>query len=663
MLAETLRGCVEIGRKQAAVSVRHKNVCRKWFKQLYTRLLPADVSGFHRSVIRWTVLLLLALPPSLSPYLQAQSTDWPDPIANDVVPYSTGGISHGPMLGGVTSESVKVWVRTREATKFEVVCSTTLPPTKGPHRFEGNTTKRSDLTGFVNVTGLQPNTRYYYAVRIGGVVPDLRFAVTDDWPSFRTLPNQTSFVDPANNPKGLFNLQFAVGHCASQDPDRSGGQYTSTPAYDSIRKSHSDDTMFAIVNGDVIYEELRDGKIDGVRDNYKLYFSRGRSFGQLFRTKPGFFTFDDHDVGWDIHGCGQVGLKEGRHLIRDTGLLAYTEYLSWANHRGKQSGRIQFGNAEVKSGSDILFDPDADFTNLKTHQVSTIHLGNYTRGVSLARKRNDAPKNAGVYGLVKVIDAHRLQITPKTRTDESLSYSIGTHHYYDWKVGNCHFFALDTRGERSNRNPNDRADPDLFILSQAQERWLVGGVQKTDADFVFLISPDPWMIYHTAAHVGGDDQDDKGDGFPSFVAQRKRLLKVLDGVQKPILIFTGDVHASASVRISNNVYEMMCGPLGSTGHPLGTLGNPPTGGKWNSMGRDVEVRWVTGFPNNLPYQKIRNTYYGIVQVNNILKVASPKSGYQYQAYDQPQVIVRWHDGYTGKLVYAESITTGDAIDR
>jgi len=139
------------------------------------------------------------------------------------------------------------------------------------------------------------------------------------------------------------------------------------------------------------------------------------------------------------------------------------------------------------------------------------------------------------------------------------------------------------------------------------------------------------------------------------------LIEFLDGIEKPVLIFTGDVHASASVKITDNVWEMMCGPLGSTGHPLGTLGNPPTGGKWNSKGQDVEIRWVTGFPNNLPYARIRNTYYGMVQVNNVLKVGRPDGrGYQWNAYDEPQVIVRWHDRYTGRLVYAKSITTRDA---
>ena len=32
------------------------------------------------------------------------------------------------------------------------------------------------------------------------------------------------------------------------------------PAYDMIRRHHADEVMFALVNGDVIYEERRDGK-------------------------------------------------------------------------------------------------------------------------------------------------------------------------------------------------------------------------------------------------------------------------------------------------------------------------------------------------------------------------------------------------------------------
>ncbi|TWT64534.1 alkaline phosphatase D family protein [Rubinisphaera italica] len=594
----------------------------------------------------------------------AQSNFWPDPTSNEVLPYETTGLVNGPLLGRPADDAVRLWIQTREPVEFEILYSEHLPLDGESQAVSSRTIAEAANTGIVDLAGLKSNTRYYYGVRIQNMLADLRESIDDPWPSFRTLPNSSDAKDETYNPEGVFNVRFAVGHCASQAPVESGGQYASTPAYTTLLKQHADEAMFAIVNGDIIYEAERDGTLEGVRENYELYFSRGRSFSKLFRHVPGLFTFDDHDVGWDIHGCGEIGLKEGPHLIRDIGLQGYRDFIGWANYAGPQTGSLRFGKAEMKSGSDILFDPQADFSDLDPQTVSTIHLGNFTREAKSPKRQNQAPKNSGVYGLVEVVDAQHLKITPAARVDESIPYSIGTHHYYDWQVSNCHFFALDTRGERSNRNPKNREDPSLFILGPAQEKWLIDGMQNTQAEFIFLISPDPWMVYHTAAHVNkepGADKDDKGDGFPSFVHQREKLLDLMDQIKKPILIFTGDVHASASIKITDNVWEMMCGPLGSTGHPLGTLGNPPTGGMWSSMGRDVEMRWVAGFPNNLPYQRIRNTFYGMVQVNNVLKVASPEGNQpQWTAFDEPTVTIRWHDGYNGSLMYAETISTMDA---
>lgn len=352
---------------------------------------------------------------------------------------------------------------------------------------------------------------------------------------------------------------------------------------------------------------------------------------------------------WVAHGNGDGGLTIGRETMKPIDDFV-------ARHSAKRPFMVWYAPFLPHTP----FDAPKRFHDLYSGNRIAAHLRPYTRTAKSIR-RHGAPRSAGVYGLTKVLDANRIEINPAAKADEELVYSVGTHHYYDWRIANCHFFALDTRGERSIRNPNDRKDPKLFVLGAAQKRWLLEGMRKTDAQFIFLISPDPWMIYHTAAHVGGSDEDDKGDGFPSFLREREELLTFFDKLDKPVLIFTGDVHASASVKITDNVWEMMCGPLGSTGHPLGTLGNPPKGGKFDSKGREVEFRWVTGFPNNLPYQKIRNTYYAIVQVNNVLRVAAPQGlGYQWVAYDTPQVVVRWHDGYTGKLAYAESITTLDA---
>jgi hypothetical protein len=132
-------------------------------------------------------------------------------------------------------------------------------------------------------------------------------------------------------------------------------------------------------------------------------------------------------------------------------------------------------------------------------------------------------------------------------------------------------------------------------------------------------------------------------------------------VQKPVLIFTGDVHNSMTVQITDNVWEFLCGPMNSAGHPIGTAGLPPFGGWFDSEGRIVKVKWVAGFPDNVHYSRQRNTYYTVVQINNIMKAARPKGvGYQFVSYDEPQALVQFYNGYTGKLVYAEGISTVDA---
>jgi alkaline phosphatase D len=593
------------------------------------------------------------------------AAEWPDPVANDVIPYPTSGLTHGPMLGRPAADSVRVWVRTDRPRTFEVVYDTRLPLTADASRVVGETSASADNTGTVSLTGLSANTRYFYGVRLDGQLADIRVDFHDPWPSFVTLPDAASSRDEPLNPAGVANLCFAIGHCMSQEPGpRSGGHYASPPVFDTLLDRHADEVRFAIINGDIIYEEQRDGTLDGVRANYRLYYERGRSFARLARRLPLLFTFDDHDVGWDIHGCGEVGLGEGRHLMRDIGLAAYGDYAAWANPPMASRAAIRFGTGAMVAGSDVLLDESADFTTLDPATVSTIHVGAYTRPADGTKRPGagadaEPPKNAGVYGLVEVIDAHRVRVRPAFTHDGSAGYSIGTHHSYDWRQGNCHFLALDTRGERSRFNARDRADPTAFILGAAQERWLLDTVRETMADFIFLISPDPWTVYHTAAHVSdkpGADRDDKGDGFPSFLHQRERLIEALSGVGKPVLIFSGDVHHAASIRLTDTVWEFLCGPLASTGHPLATLGNPPTGGPWESMGRPVEVRWLWGFPNDLPYQRIRNACYGIVQVNNAAEVGRPEGpGLRLAAFDRPTVTVRWHDAYTGRLLYAETV--------
>jgi hypothetical protein len=165
-----------------------------------------------------------------------------------------------------------------------------------------------------------------------------------------------------------------------------------------------------------------------------------------------------------------VGLGDGSHLIRDLGLKAYQEYLSWANPTGPQDGPIHFGTGKIKKGSDILFDPKAKFTEVSPEQVSTIHLGAFTRTES-SNKRGEKVPGAGVFGLAEVIDDQHLRVTPAAKANnEAIPYSIGTHHYYDWKVSNCHFFAIDTRSTRAENARPSTGTTAMILTSSSSVR-------------------------------------------------------------------------------------------------------------------------------------------------------------------------------------------------
>jgi hypothetical protein len=391
---------------------------------------------------------------------------------------------------------------------------------------------------------------------------------------------------------------------------------------------------------------------------------RSRGMSRFMRHTPWLQMFDDHEVHDNLFGAGQVGFKKmrSRHINRDRQLQVWQEYAGWANPATPQRGSLIFAAAQVQQGNDIIETADVDFRTLDPQQVSTILVGKQGRPTD-ARASS---KNAGTYGLVEVLDANRIRVTPAFAQDETIDFSIGTHHYYDQKIGNCHFFVLDTRSERSAFNVQDLHDPQTFLLGGTQRRWLLEGARNTDADFIFIISSVGVVVPHSAYHVrpeGGDRS--KGDGFPGFVHEREQILNALDQIEKPIAFFTGDVHASVSAQITDNIWEFMVAPFNSNGHPIGTLGNMPFTGWYNGEGRWVRIKWVGSGPNNVHYSRLHRTFFAIARVNNVFSTPRPDGegpGYQFIPYAYPQVVVTWYDGYTGVPVYSETVSTLDLTE-
>jgi len=601
----------------------------------------------------------------------AQNPQWPDPVANHVFPQQSFTLTHGPILGNITSGSVRVWIRCSAESKFELLADTRVPFSDNAIVIQGKTDPAKDNTVAVQVDGLKPNTEYFYAVRmefategpagpqIPGIV-DTRLEITDPWPSFRTLPNKTNFSHEFN-PDGKFNFSFSIGSCQRQrEPKGNIGIYSNPPTFDTMWRNHRDDLAFHIINGDYTYEETIDGTRAGLENNYKLYLNRGRSVNRFLRHVPMFTMFNDHEVTANIDGSGEVGLKDGSYLVRDPAVQVWEYYAGWANDSAAQKGPVILGNGTAEKGS-IIHDPKANFSKLDLSSISTLHVGPYfSKGPKDKTARGGA--NIGTYQVEEIVDANHLRVSPVLKkTGIPLTYSIGRHHYWDRMVGNCHFIFLDTRSERGKWKGVKRShDADRFILGKTQREWFLKTAKESKAEFIFVISGDPWVIYHSAYHVGGGTES-KGDGFAGYIHEREILLDALDEIEKPVLLLTGDVHHPAACQITDNVWEFLCSPMNSANHPLGTAGLPPLGGWFDSEGRKVKIKWLGGYPDNVHYLRQRHTNYTVIDVNNMVRAGKNDGpGYQFLAYDEPQIVIRFHDGYTGKLLYAEGISTLDA---
>ena len=230
-------------------------------------------------------------------------------------------VTHGPILGRPTTQSIGVWVRTSRPTEFSVRFGRNQEELSQRSPV-ARTTLNNDNTGWVELTGLEAGTRYFYQVSIGD-------KPAGEGGSFRTLKSAEQFHHPELNPEGLFNFQFEFACGNNQDPQHGNGP--TMPTYTTMLREIRDKVDFAILNGDWLYEEHRQYEpaqwrsqvgIDssavpervrlapatvGVWENYKAYLARPKNLAEWHRHVPSFFTFDDHEIVNDVYGSGEVG--------------------------------------------------------------------------------------------------------------------------------------------------------------------------------------------------------------------------------------------------------------------------------------------------------------------------------------------------------------------
>lgn len=582
-------------------------------------------------------------------------------------------MTHGPMLGQPTESSMVVWARTSQPTGFQVRYGLAELELSQVAQSQA-TSFEHDCTGTVELTQLASATRYYYQV----FIQDLPQGKIN---SFKTLPSSQAMRDPQLNPQGLFNFKFEIGSCANQNPMHGIGH--ALPLYQTMNRKIAKDVDFAIMNGDWLYEELRETPpevwrskhglteatspqvvetmptIVGVWENYKLYMSRGVPLSEWHQNVPSLFTFDDHELVNDIWGAGTAGRRHRRTVFRDIGTQAWQDYLAWANPT-EHSARLHFGRAEMTLGSDLLVDARADFTKLPLNEMSNLHVhwGTTTAGVNDIRFDDDSgDPNSRVYDIAEVVNANTLRLHMPAAATGQVAYSIGQRNYGKFRVANSEIYLLDTRSHRDMHDVREPDKPGLSMLGKAQRAWLQESMAASDADFFFIVSSVPMMVPHSGAGGFEFDAANKEEAWVAFLDERESLVEFWDGLGKPVMVMTGDLHNSFAIKITDSVYEFCCGPHNSVNHvPVNDEGDRPATGWYESGPRKCDIRWSSYILPDLPRLDRCYPYYCVVQVNNVFNMPVKLGGQRWVAYPHPQVILQYFHGRTGELAYSETIT-------
>lgn len=576
------------------------------------------------------------------------------------------------MLGHVTDSTIAIWARTSRAGEFRIRYGTQpgrLDQLSNPVR----TDPEHDNTGWITLSGLRPDTRYWFRP----------ITASDEGPdgSFHTAPNAADYRHPETNPRGLFNFRFQFGSCANQKPGSGGGP--GLPAYGTMLRDWKEKILFSVMNGDWLYEDKRDFTVEewraqtgtaanavpkvlglipsitGVWENYKYFLERGANLALWHRHVPSYYTPDDHELLNDIVATAEVGYRNRRTVFRDIGMRAWFDYLTGSQPVANTQG-IVFGRAKLQAGSDLLEDASADFTKLDLKQTNNLHVhwGGQYAGVDTGRYADrEGDPNAGVYQIVSVVDKTHLKLRPAPKAGLESVYSIGRLSYGSFKVGNVEVFMLDTRSQRDLHDTDNPGKPGVSLLGKAQKAWLKQKMASSDADFFFLASSVNMMIPHVSSPAGGEIKG-KDDAWTAFLEEREEMIKFWDGLGKPVMVMTGDLHNSFAVKVTDRVWEFASGPMNSQNHPAKSEGGRPANGRFDSRGRPVDIRWSSYIRDDLPLSLRKIPFFAIAQVNNVFNNPAVPGTPRWVAFPRPHVVIQYYDGLTGDLMYAEPIHAG-----
>lgn len=268
---------------------------------------------------------------------------------------SAQNITHGPVIGAVTSSSCRVYLRTALPERSVVVyCS---PHNSGQvHMSSSETTGQRDNSVMLSLVNLKPDTKYVLSIVVNGKYDTIMG-------SFRTFP--------ADGAKGDFS--FVTGSCQETE---------NMKVFEAMPKNNP---YFLMHTGDFTYPDYMIARNyadsqTGIDSSYRRRYNE-KVMKQMMYNLPVDYVFDDDDyVGagagrYHINGF-EATRKKGRIYYRMPGdtfpphwrtnvIKGYADYFPHYDLPDSTEGifhSFKFGNAEffvIDRNSDKDF-PDGD---------------------------------------------------------------------------------------------------------------------------------------------------------------------------------------------------------------------------------------------------------------------------------------------------------------
>jgi alkaline phosphatase D len=215
--------------------------------------------------------------------------------AFDACGRSSAYLLHGPLLGHTTSTNALIWVRASEPARVSVRIGADAELARARAINGPRLTTNTANAGEILISGLRPNTHYYYTVLLNG-----KPALNRPYPSFITPPVEGTDA----------RVRFAFTSCVGFKGSDSAAGYADMATRTNI------DLLFML--GDNHYANTND-----IVKQRAFYADQRRQSGwrDLTSRVPTYAIWDDHDYGPDNSDRTLKG--------KEIALRAFREH--WAN--------------------------------------------------------------------------------------------------------------------------------------------------------------------------------------------------------------------------------------------------------------------------------------------------------------------------------------------